>query len=85
MQQNQVVSYGLIKSNEAQEAYHCLISLCQTSRCHSGWAKNVKSAVLHVVFLAQVAIIDARGLAAKGSGPSPWIPPACQYRIAFPI
>ena|GEM_PF-2746414 len=53
----------------------------------SGWAKNVKSAVLHVVSLAQVAIIDALGLAAKGSdGPLPGsLPPASteslsQYR-----
>jgi len=33
----------------------------------SAWAKNVKSAVLHVVSLARVAIIGARGLDAKGS------------------
>ena len=33
----------------------------------SGWAKNVQSAVLHVVSLAHFDIIDARGLAAKDS------------------
>ena len=33
----------------------------------SGWAKNVKSVVLHVVSLARFAIVEARGLAAKGS------------------
>jgi len=33
--QKHAVSYGLTESNEAQEAYHCPISLCQTSRCLS--------------------------------------------------
>ena len=33
----------------------------------SGWARNVKAAVLHVVSMAHFAIIDARGLTAKGS------------------
>ena len=31
----------------------------------SGWAKNVKSAVLHVVSLAHYAIVAARGWAAN--------------------
>ena len=31
----------------------------------SGWAKNVKSAVLHVISLAHYAIVAARGWAAN--------------------
>jgi hypothetical protein len=31
----------------------------------SGWASNVKSAVLHVISLAQYAMVTARGWAAN--------------------
>ena len=34
----------------------------------SGWAKNVKAAVLHVISLAHYAIVTARGLAANSTG-----------------
>ena len=31
----------------------------------SGWAKNVKSAVLHIIFLANYTIVTARGWVAN--------------------
>jgi hypothetical protein len=35
----------------------------------SGWARNVRSAVLHVISLAHYAIVAARGLAANSISP----------------
>jgi hypothetical protein len=49
----------------------------------SGWARNVKSAVLHVISLAHYAIVATRGWAANSinarvrpGGEDPWLPGA---------
>jgi len=69
--QNNAVSYGLSDTNEILEAYPCQTKLRQTSLCLPGWAKYVKSAVLHVFSLAHYTIVAARGWAGKQAAARP--------------
>jgi len=62
---DRLVSSGLREANEAIEALSLRDESLPNIPLPSGWAKNVKSAVLHVVSLAHHAITCARGWAAN--------------------